>query len=104
VIEFWPKEKQTLKPPERISVSEWSNKNIILLPESSREPGPYRWQRTSYVRDLLDLYKHPSVHHLVLKFATQTGKTQTLYNILAYIIDQEPFSTLMLYATEDQAR
>lgn len=104
MTDFWPNEKKALRPPERISVSDWCNRNIILLPESSREPGPYRWQRTPYARDLLNLYKNSSVRHLVLKTGTQIGKSTVLFGILAYIIDQEPFSTLLCYATEDQGR
>ena len=104
MIELLQAEQAALRPPEQLSVADWCNANIILLPETSREPGRYRWQRTPYTRDLINLYQHPSIHHIVLKFATQTGKTQSLYNILAYLIDQDPFSTLLVYPTDDAAR
>lgn len=52
----------------------------------------------------MNLYQHPDIHHLVLKFATQLGKTAILYNLLGYAIDQDPFTTLLIYPTDDQGR
>lgn len=103
-LELWPVEKEALAPPESLSVSEWSNRNIVLLPETAREPGPYRWQRTPYARDILNLYQHPDIHHIVLKFATQLGKTVILYNLLGYTIDQDPYSTLLIYPSDDEGK
>lgn len=104
MIELLEAEKAALRPPEPLSVAQWCNQNIILLPETSREPGRYRWQRTPYCRDLINLYQNPNIHHIVAKFATQMGKTQSLYNLLGYIIDQDPFSSLLIYPTDDSAR
>lgn len=103
-LDLWPSERAALAPPKPISVSEWANQNIILLPETAREPGPYRWQRTPYARDIMDLYKHPDVHHIVLKWGTQLGKSVILYNILGYSIDQNPFSTLLIYPSDDEGK
>ncbi|MFZ7127715.1 MAG: terminase gpA endonuclease subunit [Desulfobacterales bacterium] len=102
--QLWPCEQAALRPPETLSVSDWCNANIRLMPEYSREPGLYRWQRTPYARDILDLYARPTIHQIVLKWATQLGKTQNLYNILAYSIHQDPFTTLLVYPTDDQGR
>jgi phage terminase large subunit GpA-like protein len=104
MLNLWPDERRAIAPPEPISAADWSNRNIVLLPESSREPGPYRWQRTPYHRDILNLYQHPQVRHIVLKWATQVGKTVILYNMLGYVIDQDPFSTMLSYPSDDEAK
>lgn len=104
-LQLWPCEIAAMDPPDIMSVSEWANTNIVLLPESSpRQPGPYRWQRTPYAKAVMDLYKHPDIRHIVLKWGTQLGKTQTIYNILGYIIDQDPYSTLLVYPSEDESK
>lgn len=104
MIDLWPEEKEAIAPPRPISVADWCNENIILLPESSREPGPYRWERTPYAQLLLDLYKHPQIRHIVLKFATQLGKTVIVYNMLGYAVDQDPYSSLLVYPSDDEAK
>lgn len=104
MLNLWPDERRAIAPPDPISVADWSNKNIVLLPESSREPGPYRWQRTPYHRDIMNLYQHPQVRHIVLKWATQVGKTVILYNMLGYAVDQDPYSTLLTYPSDDEAK
>jgi len=104
MLDLWPAEKKAIAPPAPVSVAQWCNENIVLLPESSREPGPFRWQRTPYARDILNLYKHPQIRHIVLKWATQVGKTVTLYNMLGYAIDQDPYSTLLIYPSDDEGK
>jgi phage terminase large subunit GpA-like protein len=103
-FEFWESERAAFAPPRKLDVAEWCNENIVLLAENSREPGPYRWQRTPYVRDILRLYQDPNIHHVVLKWGTQLGKTQILYNLLMYLIDQDPYSTMLIYPSDDEGR
>ncbi|MBW1799373.1 MAG: phage terminase large subunit family protein [Deltaproteobacteria bacterium] len=104
VFELWPIEKNILKPPESILMSGWANKNVNLLKAIDRISGPYRWQVAPYQRDILDLFQHPDINHIVLKWATQTGKTLIEYIICSWIIDQNPYSTLLAYANDGQAR
>ncbi len=101
---LWDCEREAFRPPDKLSVSEWANRHIVLLKESSREAGPYRWQRTPYARDVMDLYQRPSIRHIVLKWATQTSKTQSAYNLIGYIIDQDPYSTLIVYPSDDACK
>ena len=101
---LWPCERDALRPPEIMAVSEWANRSILLLPETSREPGPYRWQRTPYVKAVIDMYAHPDIRHIVLKWATQVAKTTAIYNILGYIIDQDPYPTLIMYPSDDESK
>lgn len=101
---LWECEREAFKLPDKLSVSEWCNENIVLSPEFARESGPYRWQRTPYVKDLLDLYARPSIRHMVLKFATQTTKTQFAYNLITYIIDQDPYPTILMYPSDDECK
>jgi len=100
---FWPCEQEALRPAESIEVSEWA-RNIVLLPETSREPGPYDWRRTPYAKAPMDLFTHPDIRHIVLKWPTQVGKTSVLYNILGYVIDQDPYPTMLMYPSDDECK
>ena len=101
---LWTVEREAMAPPEDIDVAEFANRNVVLLKETSRSPGPYRWQRAPYQRDIQNLYRHPDIRHLVLKWATQGGKTLILYNILDYIIVEDPYSTMLVYPTDPESR
>ena len=40
-----------MKPPDDLTVTEWAEKNRRLSAESSAEPGPWRTERTPYLRE-----------------------------------------------------
>lgn len=103
-FELWDIEKVALKPPELFPAANWAGKHIVLLKETTREPGPYRVERAPYQRDILNLYQHPDVRHIVLKWATQLGKTLLVYVLSCFIIDQDPYSIQLVYATDSQGR
>ena len=52
----------------------------------------------------MDAYTEPSIRHIVISAGTQLGKTETLYNILGYIIDHDPYSTMLVMPREDDAK
>jgi len=53
----------------------------------------------------MDAYNLPHVRHIVLMFGTQSGKTEGLIlNTLGYIISEDPYSTLLVYPSSDDAR
>ncbi|MFP3868621.1 MAG: terminase gpA endonuclease subunit [Desulfobacteraceae bacterium] len=104
IISFYDPERDALRPPPRKKVSEWADERRILQPGTSRQPGPWSTATTPYLREPMDAYNDPQIHHLVLCFGTQLGKTETLYNILGYIIDLEPYTTLLIYPREEDAK
>lgn len=97
-------ERDALAPPPDISVSEFADANRILQAGVSRNPGQWSTSYTPYLRPVMDAYKLPHVRHIVICFGTQLGKTETLYNILLYIIGHDPYSTMLMYPREDDAR
>lgn len=95
---------EALRPPTRLTVSEWAERNIILTPETCPEPGPYRLDRTPYARGPMDAYGTPGVEHIVLKWASQTAKTTILYNCTGYDVDQDPGPALLVMPSDDLGR
>jgi phage terminase large subunit GpA-like protein len=94
----------SLKPPEGMTVSQWADRFRILTSETSPEPGPYRTSRVPYCRAPMDSFSNAYIEHIVLQWASQTGKTDTFLNCLGYVIDQDPGPALIVMPTEDLGR
>jgi len=94
----------SLKPPEKLTVSEWADKYRRLSSESSAEPGPWRTKKTPYLRAVMDAFTDPKVRHIVMVAASQVGKSEALNNIIAFIIDQDPGSILLIEPTNGDAK
>ena len=93
-----------MKPPEDLSVTEWSDKKRRLSPESSAEPGPWRTDRTPYLAEPMNAFTDPKVQNIVLASASQVGKSELLNNIIGYIIDVDPGSILFIQPTTIDAK
>lgn len=94
---------RNFKPPEDLTVAEWADK-YRRLPDSSAEPGPWRTERTPYLREPMEAFTDPKIRKLVMVAASQVGKSELILNIIAYIIDQDPGSILFVQPTLDDAR
>lgn len=91
---------RSLRPPERITVSEWADRNRYLDAKSSNEPGRWRTARTPYLGEIMDSFTDPEVEEIVFVKPTQVGGTECLLNIIGYIIDQDASPTLAIYPTD----
>lgn len=92
------------RPPERISVSEWADKYRMMSPENSAEAGRWRTARTPYVQEMMEAFRDPKVHRIVVMASSQIGKTEMMLNMLGYIIDQAPGGILYIVPTVDFAK
>lgn len=92
------------KPPEKLTVSEWADKKRRLSAESSAEVGQWRTSRTPYMKEVLDSFNDPKVKHIVVVASSQVGKSETINNMIGYIIDQDPGSILFIQPTTIDAK
>lgn len=103
-VEWFDRERFAFEPPSKMVVSKWASERRMLQAGVSRQPGPWSNEMTPYLCGPMDAYNELGVRHLVLCFGTQLGKTESLYNILGYIVDQDPYSTLLVYPREDDSK
>ena len=103
IPEWIAESMKALKPPEKMTVSEWADKNRILDPKSSNEPGLWRTSRTPYLKGIMDAFTNPDVEEIVFVKPTQVGGTESLLNILAYIIAQDASPVMVIYPTDTLA-
>tara|TARA_R110002073_G_scaffold326370_1_gene506150 strand:+ start:543 stop:2375 length:1833 start_codon:yes stop_codon:yes gene_type:complete len=94
--------RSALRWPDPQSVSEWADANVILN-EDSAEPGPYRTNRTPYVREWQDSAGLSHVRQVTSVASTQVGKTQSGLNILAWAIAQDPGPITWVMPTREDA-
>lgn len=81
----------TWRPPPRIGVDEWADCYRHLSPEASAEPGPWRNANAPHlVEPMRRLSRYSSTERVVCKFASQTGKTELINNLIGYVIDCDP--------------
>lgn len=91
--------------PERLDVTAWSERSVILSAKDSSEPGPYRADRTPYAREPMDaLSQHSAVEEVVLMWGAQTGKTRIGSNWLGYLVDTNPGPVMIVQPTIDMAK
>jgi phage terminase large subunit GpA-like protein len=86
-------------------VSEWADRYRKLSSKASAEPGPWRTNRTPYLREPMDcLSSNSPVQRVVMMFAAQTGKTEAGSNWLGYVIDHAPGPMLCVQPTVEMAK
>jgi len=94
---------QVLKPPEKLTVAEWSDRFRILDSKTSAEPGPWSTDRTPYLRGIMDAFTDPRVEEIIFVKPTQVGGTEALNNMLGFVIAQDPSPALVVYPMLDLA-
>lgn len=92
-----------LLPPERLTVSEWAEKYRRLDEKSCAMPGPWRNNVTPYLIGVMDAFTDYEVEEIVFVKPTQVGGTESLQNMLGYIIAQDPAPTLIVYPSDTLA-
>jgi phage terminase large subunit GpA-like protein len=92
-------------PPPDLTVSQWADAYRMLSSKGAAEPGPYRTDRTPYLREPMDLLSDSSrVEQVVLMFGAQVGKSESGNNWLGYVIDVAPGPVMAVQPTTDTAK
>lgn len=90
-----------LKPPDDLTVSEWSEQYRILDAKSSAMPGLWRNQITPYLVGIMDEFNNYETEEITFVKPTQVGGTEAMQNMLAYIVAQDPSPTMVVYPTDE---
>ena len=91
---------KALKPKERLTVSEWSDKYRKLSSKASAEPGQWRTSRTPYLKAIMDELSHMcTTQKIVVKKSAQVGFTEMGNNWIGYTIDHDPSTMMVVWPT-----
>jgi len=92
-----------MKPPPKLTVSEWADTFRVLSSESSAEPGKWSTSRAEYQRGMMDAVSDPDIETVVLMTCAQVGKTELINNVVGYHIHQDPAPMLVVQPTLEMA-
>lgn len=96
--------KETMKPPPKLSISEWADEYRQLSSESSAEAGRWSTSRAEYQRGMMDAVSDKSIETVVLMTAAQIGKTELINNVVGFHISQDPAPMLVVQPTLEMAQ
>ncbi len=96
---------KSVKPQERLLLSEWADKYRRLSRVSSAEPGPWRTSRTPYLKEIMDCLSTVSpVQKVVLVKGAQVGGSEVGLCWLGYVIHKTPGPFLLVAPTVGMAK
>lgn len=94
-----------MRPEPRLSVSEWADRYRMLDSKAAAEPGPYRTDRTPYVREIQDMLSVSSpVQKVIVMKGAQIGLTEVGNNWVGYIVDNAPGPALLVQPTDEMVK
>lgn len=85
---FWAEERAVLAPPANVTVSEWAERNRMIV--VGPRPGLWSNDLTPFLREIMDTYNDEEVREVTVIKGAQIGGTDSLLNIVGYVIDHEP--------------
>lgn len=89
-----------LAPPPDITLSEWADRYRYLSSEASAEPGRWSTDRAPYQREPMNAVTSGRAKKVVLMWASQTGKTDSvILNTIGYYIHYDPSPMMALHPT-----
>ncbi len=94
-----------MRPDPRLSVSEWADSHRHLSQTASGEPGPWRTERTPYLREIMDcLSPSNPVEKIVFMKGAQIGGTEAGNNWIGYVVHHAPGPMLAVQPTVEMAK
>lgn len=102
---YWKGFFAGLKPDPVLTVDQWADAHRLLSQKSAAEPGPWRTERTPYLREIMrELSSSSHTEEIVLMKGAQVGGSECGINWLGYIIDHVPGPAMAVQPTVDLAK
>src|SRR5512135_658083 len=93
------------RPDPLLTISQWADKYRTLSQRASAEPGPWRTDRTPYLREIMDcLSPSSTVERVVFMKGAQIGGTECGNNWIGYVIHQAPGPMMAVQPTVEMAK
>lgn len=94
--------EEVLRPPPRLSLSEWADRHMWLSVESAAESG--RWRTLSYQKGVMDAITDPAVERVTWMKSARIGYTKIINAAIGYFIHQDPCPILLVQPTVEDAK
>ncbi|MFB3909969.1 MAG: phage terminase large subunit family protein [Candidatus Eisenbacteria bacterium] len=94
-----------LEPEPELTISEWAEQYRVLSGRATAEPGPWRTERTPYLREIMDALSPSSDTEMVVFMkGAQVGATECGNNFLGFVIHHAPGPMLYVQPTVEMAK
>jgi phage terminase large subunit GpA-like protein len=93
-----------LRPPPKLTVSQWADAYRRLSAESSPEPFGWNTARAEYQREIMDAFSDSRNRRVVVESSAQVGKTSIIENVVGFHMDQDPSPILVVEPTLDMGK
>lgn len=93
---------RALRPPPRLSLSQWADRYFVLSAESAAEPG--RWRTLPYQRGMMDAITDPNVEQVSVMKSARIGYTKVLNAAIGYFMHQDPCPIMVVQPTVEDAQ
>ena len=89
---------RALRPKEKMSVSDWADKHMVL-PGGSNKAGKFRSDSVPYQKEIMNAITDSAVTEVTVMSSAQIGKTTIVLCGIAYYIEHEPSTQLLVLPT-----
>lgn len=91
-----------LRPPPKLTLSQWADGHFRLSAESSAEPG--RWRTLPYQRAILDAITDPKIERVTVMKSARIGYTKSINAAIAFFIAHDPCPIMVVQPTIESAK
>jgi phage terminase large subunit GpA-like protein len=93
--------RQNLKPPPKLTLSEWASRYAVLSRETSAQTG--RFEAFGYQVGIMDAITDPAVERVSVMKSARVGYTRILDHAVGYYLHQDPSPILLVQPRESDA-
>lgn len=93
-----------MAPPPELTVSEWAEERRRLPASSAARGARWRNDTAPYLREIQDAANDSSVRRLAVMGAAQSGKSESLMNMLGFWMENDPSTVLVLKPSFEDAK
>lgn len=92
-------------PPPRLTIDQWAERYRELSPEESATPGPFSFEHTPALREILRTCSDPAVRKVVVQKSAQLGYTVgVVCNVMGYHAHHRPSVQIAVFPREKSAK
>lgn len=93
--------RENLKPPPKLSLSEWAGRYAVLSRETSAQTG--RYEAFGYQVGMMDAITDPTVEQVTVMKSARVGFTKILDHVVGYYLHQDPSPILLVQPRVEDA-
>lgn len=93
--------RKNLRPPPRLTLSEWAHRHAVLSRETSAQTG--RFRAYAYQNGIMDAVTDPAVDQVTVMKSARVGFTKVLDHVVGYFLHQDPSPILVVQPRVEDA-